>query len=247
MRQFIVGLVRLLFVLVPIAMFVNVSTALAVTIKSLEFEVDGVLPSSEPDIEFFKSYAESEESAVYSVSDGFLHQRTFSSDANSSYTYPENSLSTGDLDSGLTTIMETRLQVFQIAGQAGCFFQALDGANRYLMFFEPSGVGLFTTSGVETVALNVFGPNTYRLESPGNSNVMNLFVDNVFSCSALAPPMSLNGFNWGDTNLVPMQPGNKADADWDFVRVSQIPEPSTVVLLSMGAVALLVYALRKRK
>ena len=63
-------------------------TAGAITIKNLEFNVDGVLPSSEPDIEFANSSAQTEAS-VYSVSGGLLEQTTFGIGVgNVSYAFP---------------------------------------------------------------------------------------------------------------------------------------------------------------
>ena len=204
----------------------------AVTIKNLEFNVDGVLPSAEPDIDFNNSTSQTE-SSLYSVSGGLLQQSTFGvSVGNASYIFPNLSQTGGGLSSALATIMEARLSISQLAGSAGVFFQAFDGVYRYSVFFESGGLRVLTSSGntfVSVADLSAF--HTYRIQSQGSSNALELFVDDVLVLSTTAPSSSANGFSFGDGVSAA---GNNGDASWDFVRVSQVPEPSTGVLLAMG-------------
>ncbi|ODS31785.1 MAG: PEP-CTERM motif protein [Candidatus Scalindua rubra] len=221
------------FLLMGILLLMLSSPVNALVIKNLEFNVDGVLPSTEPDIELFNNTGQPE-TLLYSVSGGLLMQRTFNVNGNASYNWPEDTLTPGTLNSAMDISMEARLQVLQIEGSAGAFFQAFDGNNRYSAFFQSTGVDLPTTTGSVTIPVNVLQFHTYRLESPGNSNALNFFIDDVLKFSGSAPAQNVNGFNWGDGVT---GAGNGADADWDFVRVSQtspIPEPTTISLLGIG-------------
>jgi hypothetical protein len=194
-------------------------SAQAGVIKNLEFNVNGVLPSAEPDIEVFVSSGL--ESARFSVAGGFLEQTTFGVGAmNASYGFPNVSLVGGGLDPTLNTIMEARLAISSIEGNSGAYIQAFDGANRYLVFFEAGGLLVSTAGGnasVPVADISVF--HTYRFESPGNSGALGVYVDNVLVYGTQATLTSpLNGFGFGDGSS---SAGDNADVSWDFVRVSQ--------------------------
>jgi len=208
----------------------------AVTIKNLEFNVDGVLPSAEPDIDLQNSSSQTETS-VYSVSGGLLEQSTFGIGVgNVSYLFPNLSLTGGGLDPTLTTIMTARLSISQIEGNAGAFFQAFDGVYRYSVFFQTGGANILFASGQIFVPIaDLSVSHVYRIESPGSSNVIQFFVDGVLKLTTTAVGSSFNGFGFGDGVT---GSGNNADASWDFVRVSQVPEPSTGALLAIGLAAM---------
>jgi len=196
--------------------------------KSFEFDVDGVLPSTDPDIEFFTTGAA--ETTVYSVSNGLLEQRTLAHDGNFSYTFPNTSLTGGGLDSSKSFSMEVRLKILNIEGFSSPFFEIFDGAHDFGLFFQSPDSVLFSpapiTPGEDSVILsdeipgfNIADFHTYRIESPGNSSAFNLVVDGQLVFSGTAQPLTtLNGFEWGDGFSVP---GNGSDVDWDFVRFSQ--------------------------
>ena len=57
------------------------------------------------------------------------------------------------------------------------------------------------------------------------------FVDDALVLTTTAPSHTANGFSFGDGVSAS---GNNGDASWDFVRVSQVPEPSTGILLAIG-------------
>ena len=205
----------------------------AVTIKNLEFNVDGVLPSAEPDIEFSNSSSQTEAS-VYSVAGGLLEQNTFGIGVgNVSYQFPDATITGGGLDPTLTTSLEARLSISQIEGNAGAFFQAFDGANRYSVFFEPGGANILTSSGQVLVAIaDLSAFHTYRLVSPGSSDEIRFFVDDVLVLTSTAVSFtSLDGFGFGDGVSAS---GNNADASWDFVRVSQVEPPAVPSLSPLG-------------
>jgi len=226
--------------LLPVALVGFAPVASATTVKNLEFDTNGVLPSAEPDIEFFNSSAQTEAS-LYAVNGGFLEQTTFGiGTGNASYGFPDNTVTGGGLDPALATIIEARLSISQIEGLGGVIFQVFDGGNRYTVRFDAGGANVQSNSG------NVFVPiaslsssHTYRIESPGSSDELRFFVDDILELTTTAPSSSLNGFIFGDGQFSAAVNG---DANWDFIRVSQVPElPYPVPAL--GAPAVLILAL----
>ncbi len=212
----------------------SVGSANATIIKNIEFNSAGVLPSSEPDIEFFNNTTSTEVS-LYSVSGGILQQQTFSVNGNASYHFPDTIKLGSEIDAALTTIIEARLKIVDIVGLAGAYFQAFDGGNRYSAFFEPSGLALSTSTGNQSFSMDVFDFHTYRLVSPANSDVLNLFVDGTLVASVTAAANNLNGFGFGDGNTAS---GNGANVEWDYVRVSQVPIPASIWLFFSGLVSI---------
>jgi hypothetical protein len=187
-------------------------------LEAYRFVDDGILPSSEPDIEFTTTTG-LPESDLYAVVGGSLEQTTCGvGDGNASYNFPDASVTGGGLDPASRTTIEARLRVACFEGnQLGAFFQAFDGAYRYLLNFVPGGVKVPGSPDLE-VALDVSQFHTYRLESPGGSSDVMLFIDGEFMGATTAPSDDLNGFNWGDGNS---NNGNNADASWDYLQVSQ--------------------------
>ncbi|MDC0935540.1 hypothetical protein OAS39_04575 [Pirellulales bacterium] len=196
-----------------------------ITIKTLEFEAGGILPSTEPDIEY-SSQPRINEGAVFSVSDGTLQQQSFGSIGERSYNFPNTSISGGRLDPSLATIIEARVQVLRIQSgppenRGGVFFQAFDGSHRYSVFFTPEGIDVRTPTGFDFVPVDVFQMHTYRLESPGESDELRVIVDGDVVHVTKAPKYrTLNGFNFGDA-FHTSKSNNNANAKWEFVRVFQ--------------------------
>jgi len=219
-------------------------SANATVVKNVEFNVNGVLPSSESDIGFFNN-SSSTESSLFSVSGGLLLQRTYSSNGNSSYHSPGVSI-TGTLDPSLNLVMEANLKISNIMGTGGAYFQAFDGTNRYQLAFDSLGVNLYGTQGYVHTSVDVSQFHTYRFESAANSNSYSLYIDGIFQNSTVADVHSLNKFEWGDGITAS---GNGADADWNYVRVSQtpvVPEPISSTLFIVGGVTLGFRRFRKK-
>ena len=236
---------------------ISTSSTTAALITSLEFNVDGILPSSESDISFVNNTGVSE-SSLYSVSGGFLRQRTLPGDVevvgSAFYSFPNSAVTGGGLSPTLSTILETEVNVLDltssVVGSSGAFFQAFDGANRYLAVLTPSGVDVLSSSGHVSVPFDVLGSHTYRIESPANSNEGRLFIDGIFRQSWIAAESSLNGFSFGD----PTSPsGNAANADWNYIRLSQneglsaVPEPSSIAMLGLFLIGPGVRGWRRRR
>ena len=68
-------------------------------LKGFHFDINGVLPSEDPQIELFNNGPKLE-TEVYSVAGGLLEQRTLLGGAgNYSYSFPDSTLTGGGLDS----------------------------------------------------------------------------------------------------------------------------------------------------
>jgi hypothetical protein len=230
---------------------IGVGETRAALIKNLEFNVDGVLPSDDLDIELFNfSNPVVPEETIYEVSGGFLKQTSFSHIGNFSYTFPNMFIVGGGVDPSQSFSIEARLKIVAIEGFQSPFLSVFDGINDYTISFSNQlntfndGSGeleiFFEPEQDPAERLTVFDTDnfhTYRLESPGNSGSFSFFIDDMFKFSGTASLDAVhNGFEWGDGFS---QPDNGSDVYWDFVRFRQpalqsIPEPTTLSLLGLG-------------
>lgn len=224
---------------------VSSSVALGqVTVKRLDFDTPGVLPSSDPDVSYSTTWS-IPETSVFSVTGGVLNQDTTGLTGNASYVSYLN-----QLDTTLSLSLETEIDFLSISGSAGAYFQAFDGSFRYSMFFTDSGVGVATSSGNQTFPLTTIGQHVYRLESVANSSETSLFYDgNFVGTWNAAPYTGLNGWGFGDGSS---PSGNWAQAGWNYVEVQQnitlspVPEPATVSF-ALITTSLCLLALRRRR
>ena len=120
-------------------------------IQRLDFGQDGVLPSAQPGIVFFNTTA-SAETALYSASDGQLHQRTLTVDGNASYLSPDASLSGGPFDAAQAVSMVVRVRILSIGSGAnqvggGAYFEVLNGTHSLTVAFQPGGLQVPQASG----------------------------------------------------------------------------------------------------
>lgn len=181
--------------------------------QSFGFEHNGVLPSADPNVSLFNNSGFLENS-LYQVAGGLLQQRTRRINGNVTYQVFDQGAPIR-FSPALHTILEARLQVLAINGQAGSFFQAGDGMDGYGVWLTPNGVDVPTRSGIVSIPVDVFQFHTYRIESPANSNVVTLFIDDVQVLTDTAAGSSFFFANWGDGKTAA---GNGADTDWAFVR-----------------------------
>ena len=207
--------VRLIAMTLVAFVFVSAGPASGDSFKELLFDVDGVLPSADPDIEYFSSVPLAE-ALVFSAEGGFLRQRSFGLGVGS---FSYNSVSGYTMDPLLGIAMESRLKI--IRGQAappedlgGAVFQVLDGNYRYTLFLNENSVKL---AGSDAVAMDTSDFHVYRLESPGSSDEVRLFIDDALVITGTAPENGQNIFTFGDGIT---SNGNNADVDWDYITVA---------------------------
>ncbi|MEK9645134.1 MAG: hypothetical protein VW547_06270 [Alphaproteobacteria bacterium] len=220
---------------------VFVPTAEAGLVKNFEFNVDGVLPSAEPDTTLANKSG-FPEASLYSISGGLLPQLPISVNGNISYGVPNAFLSGGTLAPTRGFSLEARLRVLDIDGLGGAFFQAFDGAHRYSAFFGPGAVQVLGATGFDAFATDLTEFHTYRLETGVNTNAFDLYIDGILTHSDVAGANSLvKGFNFGDGIT---DPGVGADAHRDFVRFSQpiaetaVSEPDATLIFSVALIEL---------
>ena len=213
----------------------------AAIIKNLEFNSDGVFPSSDPQITLSNNSGQAE-NAIFSVSGGMLQQRTLSINGNTSHGFPNGTPSGGSISASESFSLEARVQILGIDGLGGAFFQSLDGVHRYSVFFSTAGVEVLGTSGFDVFAVDTSVFHTYRIESQGGTNAFDFYIDGIHMLNGLAAAStSLNGFNFGDGVTAP---GRGADANWDFVRFSQpaseveVPAPGMLTVMIVGVMIL---------
>jgi len=228
-RMAIIGL-TLLAVLLP-----GASDASVIIIKDLPFNVDGQLPSSEPDIELVNTTGLSE-SSLYDVTQGLLSQHTLSVDGFAAYFYPAVGLQGGGLDSELITVAETRLRVLGVQGRFGAELSVFDGLHNVGLDFSPGtvnvnnwwGAGGSPAQTAASIQMDISVSHVYRLVLDVAHDSLDLFVDGDHIISVDVPDggFDANGFEFGDGKTAA---GNGADVEWDYITVFQCSDISGVV------------------
>ncbi|MCK6482962.1 MAG: Ig-like domain-containing protein [Phycisphaerae bacterium] len=203
---------------------VTIHQCMTTVIKDLGFNVDGVLPSADPEIFYYHLVPPQTEQTYFAVSDGVLQQRTFGVPGHSPvYRYPmsPDQSPIGAIHPAKTLSLEARIKVLQ-AEQAlgGVMFEAFDGSDWYGFTLASGGVYVTNVGGGYVHApVNVFEYHTYRLEAEANSNVVSLFIDGSWALTTNARALpGWNGFQFGTDYGVGFVGAN---ADWDYVRVWQ--------------------------
>jgi len=188
-------------------------------VKELQFSVDGMLPSADPEIEYHQGGPQPE-SSYFSVSGGLLQQRSFGVVSGwPAYGYPTSPANQGGaaLDPNQTTVAEFRLRILQIEGTGGVFFEMYDG-EYYGLQFRNNGVQV-TDSQQSFIGVDVFQFHTYRIVAPFDSDQFDVYIDGVLALSTSAVPLpGWSGFQWGDDFS---DPGISGDVDWDYIVVRQ--------------------------
>ncbi|MFN0012691.1 MAG: hypothetical protein ACKVS8_13720 [Phycisphaerales bacterium] len=206
--------------------------ARAQLIKNLEFNTPGALPSHDPDFRYFAA-AGTAENSVFSVADGLLRQRLVGRHDNCAYDYGfGQAVSQGNLDPSRPLVMEARVKILQLSCPTipGTFFQALNGATRYLVGFRQDGISINRGSGPpEFIACDVSQFHTYRIESPACNAEYRLYIDGVLQRVVDPVLTTANGFN-----LVAGEFDSdcEGDADWDYLRVTQAEVVPAVAFLA---------------
>jgi hypothetical protein len=193
---------------------------------NLEFEQDGVLPSSQG-FTYTASPASVAESSVFSVSGGMLHLNTLGTGAAAYYQLPNA------YDPSQDFTLELRMKVFPETGVFGVDFEVSDNVTDFEFGFDSSGIRL--PPPPNSRPLFPFDPtdnfHTYKIFSPGGTAVYHFFIDGVLVASNAVSGGDPSGrLLFGDGTLS----GGDGRADIDYIRYCQsapvcAPPPSDLV------------------
>ena len=145
----------------------------------LDFEEDGVLPSSLPEIQVFSSGTTTLETDAFAVADGLLEQRQFGEQGRLLDQYragpvirPHENLS-----------IRTRLRIRDIDAPTGVNFVVFDERHLYSLAAMPGGLCAFgagtdgTCPGTSFIPIDLSDFVEIRLDSSASSNEYELYVD----------------------------------------------------------------------
>jgi hypothetical protein len=183
---------------------------------SLEFEQDGILPSSQG-FAYVALPAGAPESTYFSVGGGMLHLNTLGTGVSVSYVLP------GGFDPGLDFTLKFRMRVHPATDPFGVDFEVSDAAagKDYEFGFFGSGLLLPPPPAVRAaLPYDVSGEfHTYRVEAAGGTSVYTLSIDGVPAASGAVSggDPSPGSFLFGDLTL-----GGDGAAEIDFIRYCQV-------------------------
>jgi hypothetical protein len=217
---------------------------------TLDFNVDGVLPSAEG----WTYVGDPTESAVFSVSAGQLHMDTFSlgSVDDAEYMQPQQ----GDYDVTLDLAFESRLRVNEIGTGPSVGFGVNDRTGTetgsVIYYLQQDAIWFFND--------NTFIPfdpldgefHTFLLTTDGLARTFSLFVDGdlvktgIIGTAIFVDPFSIF-FGDGSTGAE-----SDSNVDFDYVRylngtAAAVPEPSSLILSAIGSVGFVGVLWRRRK
>lgn len=206
------------------------SAARAQVTKAFEFDVPGLPPTQDSEMRYCPGGgALLEPDAFQAPGDGFLHQNLQDRQTAHLYSFgPDCDIRNGPLDPGQSFSIEARLQCSGIV-QEGAVLQVGNGMWRYkITLTEQDTLRVFTPTGGQNVAVDLSQPHTFRIESPGNSPQMSVYVDGSLVVTADAIASDLNFFHWGGGA---QSPPSTANCTWDYVRFHQPSSDATPPVL----------------
>ena len=182
---------------------------------NLEFNQDGVLPSSQG-FTYSATPSATPEGSVFTVSGGLLHLNTVGIPAAAGYLLPNG------YDPNLDFTLEFRMQVFAGTDPFGVDFEVSDIATDkdFEFGFVPAGIFLPPPPGARPfLPFNTAdGFHTYKVFSPGGTHIYQLFIDGVLVSSRAVSggDPGQQRFIFGDLTL-----GGDGRADIDYIHYCQ--------------------------
>jgi hypothetical protein len=205
---------------------------------SFDFNTDGVLPSLQGAI-YAVPGTPVPETAVYSASGGALHQNTVGYAA-AIY----NVINIYDPSNAAT--LEWRMQVDSAThGSVSMLF--LSGTDDYAFWMRDDGVYYGPIDGSTRIAAldTRDAYHTYRMALGPNSSLFDFYVDGTlaFSGSGMNSIRATSALQWGDWSGFT----DGGQAHWDYINWTNVPEPTSSVLLGIGMVTCAAQQWRRRK
>ena len=157
----------------------------------------------------------------------------YESDQISTYWFQEDPL----LDRANDISLQWSVQLLGVSNPtAGIQLALEDGLDRWIFLIRETGMFHFTNGSYSQLAL--FDPSDafheYEMFVGANSQTyqVRLEGDLIFTGTNQGPATS--ELLWGDY----ADSGGNVNADWDYIRLMNVPEPNTALLLGFGLVGL---------
>ncbi len=225
---------RILLCLCCLALLGAADASAQVT-KFLEFDTDGVLPSTDPDIRFRNGAVPGYES-YFSVAGGVLIGNTMPTvDNYVGYTYPSQPPLGGGISNTDAWFIEARLRNLGTGGGTKRFgeMSVFNGSHKFNCFHTATSVQFRKANGTSVeVPLDVSQWHVVRMEGPGGTGRYDAYVDGVLVGSDI--PSSTSGY---DGFLFQNNTAYRgARIEWDYVRFQSTPQAVPTKSASWGLV-----------
>ncbi len=183
-------------------------------VREFFFDVDGVLPSDDPDTEYVTSGEFIAEEDAFAVSGGHLIQTTMGRVGRAYY----QSASSPGFVPTLPIEIEARIRVNSISVGRSTGPALTDGSHQYSFFLNASGAIVVEEGAAETQVdfdIDEGGDfHVFRITSPANSNAILFYRDDVLLFTGSAYAIPENQWSFGDGAWGAQEDAN---VDWDYV------------------------------
>ncbi len=231
MRTFL----RLLLSLLMVSACFAVAQAQITHSKYLEFDQDGVLPSSEPDIEFRNQYHSALEPGLFSVSGGVLRGDSMPSGSNYfGYAWP-NALLNASIPFDTPMMLEARLRVLEVNQHnvnSPIGSMSLWTAHHHWHVYHTTDAIRITPASGAPISYPFDVSQWHTIRMVGVWGYFDVYVDGVpIATNVPSPAEGLGGWQIQLTDNL-----SGAVVEWDYVHFEAGPDAVPAEELSWGGV-----------